>query len=308
MKKRIISIILVVALLVISISTLVACGDAPIADVEKKFIEGMANSITGENLPQVYKYKEKTLGDGFNTYTTVNVLPLMNDGSEDRDLMDQPVLGADGKLQNIMIEITDDYTVKETDDAAKIHDYIKYNAGLSDSGSKNVADIEYLFSSELMKNGKYNNKKQQVSTQAFLDSELFAQYALSTKFAELAFLSFDDLDFTIDEASHTITGEVTNMNFSVKESYFDKLYAEFGDDKVSIFDGAHHVRMEFTSGKLTLVSTYEEVNQGEMFGKPLNVINEVYSFMIAYYGPKIIIPEYTETTDKMPTWTDGTII
>lgn len=306
MKKRIISIVLVVALILVTMSMLTACGDAPIANVEEKFIEGMSASITGLNPPQVYKYKEKMLGDDLFTYTTVNVLPLMNDGKEDKGLKNQPVLGADGKLKNIKVEIIDESTVGKGDN--EIYEYVKYNAGLSESGIKDMTDKEYLFKNKLVGKDKYDKTKQDITTQAFLDSDLFATYALSTKLAELAFLSFDDLDFTIKEASHTIKGEITKLKFSVKDSYFDKLDAEFGDDKVSIFDNANHVGLEFRTGKLSMVTTYEESLQGEMFGSPLYIIKETYSLMITYFGPKIDIPEYAAlNSDKQPTWTNATI-
>ena len=126
-----------------------------------------------------------------------------------------------------------------------------------------------------------------MTAQEYYQSDEFAPYLLSSRLAELAELTVDDMDFSISGAVAEQKVNVINLIFGVKEEYLARYEQKYGEK--SMFDGAKKVSIEIAYDRIAHVIVYTD-EQVEDSGLAVEV--ERYKFEVVYLGPKFDIPAY----------------
>lgn len=174
---------------------------------------------------------------------------------------------------------------------------IEYYAGLSQSSAGGAAE-NYLLERHTDEDGTVTATRQPMTAQEFYDSETFHSYRVDSLLAELTELSFDDMDFTTEDADAESKLHLKTIAFAVKPEYLQSYYEAHGEQ--SMFAGSKYVTIEMAYDRVTQVVIYAEEKEDDNF----SVDQEVYNLRIAYYGPIIQMPSHDQTTDGELVWKD----
>ena len=181
-----------------------------------------------------------------------------------------------------------EYKISVNETHSQPESALQIYCGLSSSVNEGEEAKHYLLTQATGEGGAITTLTRHLMTaQEYYQSDEFAPYLLSSRLAELAELTVDDMDFSISGAVAEQKVNVINLIFGVKEEYLARYEQKYGEK--SMFDGTKKVSVEIAYDRIAHVIVYTD-EQVEDSGLAVEV--ERYKFEVVYLGPKFDIPAY----------------
>ena len=218
------------------------------------------------------------------------------------------------KQVNVLSDIDDDYQtiVDENGDYPTLHIQViekeggaeTYQSvcGVSSGVNKEDESRSYLFKTITNPAKSKLQTKTPMTAKEYYQSEEFRPYTVAEKLRWLDGLTVQDMDFTGKGCGVTKKGNVTKLQFGVRDDFLSRYEAEHGEP--SIFAGAKRVMIEIAYEKISQIVIYVDE---QLAGSSLTAETEAYNFQIVYLGPKFSIPSYNQmdTATGEPVWKDA---
>lgn len=244
-----------------------SCGiEVTAEDSWAQFQSAIEKSLKSE----IYYHKTTRFTDNGNFNTKVNVhCNADNDGL---------IMNPDGSYENFAVYIEEYKDSVITDEIV---------CGISKS-SKGAEDKNVCIKKNY-ENGKYVDADIcEMKAEDFVKSPEFEKYSLKKQLEELKFIEYSDIDFENSEKlSFKKNGTVLHMEFSLKDSYFERYKKTF--NKESVLEGSY-VQIEISYGRIAKIIVYEK----EMLDSNFSAFNEIYRFELVYLGKNIYVPAYDD--------------
>lgn len=270
-NKRIFSALLCFVLLFIEILSFSGCSlnDYSVNELRTDYPKTIDNSLNEE----LYYWKETVNTSEYTSWRTCNVYAEI-------DKKYEIIRDEDGECANMKVEVFDEYNKKSV-----------YKALCGKSSGEN-GEISYLFENDFDESGKaVNFRKTEITPQEYVAGDSFnGKYSLSEMLSEFKYLSVDDMNFDIDNATMEKRGKTIKFAFSVTDEYCERYKTVFG--KLSIFEGSKYAVVEFAYDRFASVVVYAE----EKLGGSIAADKEIYKLETVYYGPIVNIPSYDNDT------------
>lgn len=185
----------------------------------------------------------------------------------------------DGSYRNYAVRIEELYDAKYIDEQFC---GIAYDS--KGNNPKNVRIDKDFSDGELTASRLYEN----VKTEDFIQSEVFAPYTLATQLQELTELTYDDILPNGEKYMFQKTGTVVRMQFSLAPSYFERY--EQQHTTPSMFLGSSYVELELSYDRVAKIIVYQK----DVLDENLNITaySELYRFDLVYLGKNISLPPY----------------
>jgi hypothetical protein len=104
----------------------------------------------------------------------------------------------------------------------------------------------------------------------FLKSDAFAPYSLKAQVEELAALTADDMDFSVDKGESTNQGKLVTLVFAVRQGYLDA-YKAAHEGKPSAFEGTARVEVMLTYDRVQSIALFVPSDVG-IFKSPVQTV------------------------------------
>lgn len=260
--------VLAVALTAVSFSS---CGvSVTPEDAWTQFESAVEKSLKSE----IYYHKTTRFTENGNFNTKVNV----HCNADNEGLIMNP----DGSYQNFAVYI------EEYKDSVMTNAIVCGNSKSSKGGEDKNICVKKNYS-----DGKFVDADiTEMKAEDYVKSPEFEKYSLTKQLQELEFLEYSDIDFEkTEKLSFKKNGTVLLMDFSLKDSYFERYEKSFG--KESVLKGSY-VQVEISYGRIAKVIVYEK----ETLDSNFSSYEEIYRFEVVYLGKNIYVPAYDDEEMK----------
>lgn len=268
MKKKILRCLSAVASAVLLLS-LAGCAQPTPEEFDTMFKTAVENSFKA---PFFY-WKETKVSGKNSEYTSCNVLTALDNKYE-------PVLDESGDYAEVSINIM------KTENEKSVYELYCGKSVSSQGGETR----EMLFTKDIdPETGESANKVTPMTAEEYLKHKDFEAYTLEAKLREVSGLTTADMDLTGDNCGIEKKGNVTKINFTLTDEYFERYESENGEE--SMFKGSKRVEIEMAFERISHIIVYSEE---AIAGTSLTIESEPYKLFIVYLGPKFSIPSYDE--------------
>lgn len=268
MKKRILRSISAV-LLGAFILGFAGCAQPTPEEFDELFKTAIENSF---NAPFFY-WKETYVNGNNSKYTSCNVLTALDNKYE-------PIVDENGDYSEVSINIM------KTENEKSVYELYCGKSASSQGGETK----EMLFTKDINpETGDSVNKVSPMTVEEYLNHKDFEPYTLEAKLKEVSGLTTADMDLTSDKCGIEKKGNVTKINFTLTDEYFERYKKENGEP--SMFEGSKRVEIEMAFERISHIIVYSEE---AIAGTSLTIESEPYKLFIVYLGPKFSIPSYDE--------------
>lgn len=268
MKKRILRSISAV-LLGAFILGFAGCAQPTPEEFDELFKTAIENSF---NAPFFY-WKETYVNGNNSKYTSCNVLTALDNKYE-------PIVDENGDYSEVSINIM------KTENEKSVYELYCGKSASSQGGETK----EMLFTKDINpETGDSVNKVSPMTVEEYLNHKDFEPYTLEAKLKEVSGLTTADMDLTSDKCGIEKKGNVTKINFTLTDEYFERYKKESGEP--SMFEGSKRVEIEMAFERISHIIVYSEE---AIAGTSLTIESEPYKLFIVYLGPKFSIPSYDE--------------
>lgn len=268
MKKRILRSISAV-LLGAFILGFSGCAQPTPEEFDELFKTAIENSF---NAPFFY-WKETYVNGNNSKYTSCNVLTALDNKYE-------PIVDENGDYSEVSINIM------KTENEKSVYELYCGKSASSQGGETK----EMLFTKDINpETGDSVNKVSPMTVEEYLNHKDFEPYTLEAKLKEVSGLTTADMDLTSDKCGIEKKGNVTKINFTLTDEYFERYKKENGEP--SMFEGSKRVEIEMAFERISHIIVYSEE---AIAGTSLTIESEPYKLFIVYLGPKFSIPSYDE--------------
>lgn len=268
MKKRILRSISAV-LLGAFILGFAGCAQPTAEEFDEQFKAAIENSF---NAPFFY-WKETYVNGKNSKYTSCNVLTAL-------DSKYDPILDENGNYAEVSVNIM------KTENEKSVYQIYCGKSASSQGGETK----EMLFTKDINpETGDSVNRVSPMTVEEYLNHEDFEPYTLEAKLKEVSGLTTADMDLTADKCGIEKKGNVTKINFTLTDEYFERYEKENGEP--SMFEGSKRVEIEMAFERISHIIVYSEE---AIAGTSLTIESEPYKLFIVYLGPKFSIPSYDE--------------
>lgn len=274
MNRRALIALGITCLMVLPLS---ACG-TPDGEVRAEFRTAYETAVANSMKADIYYWQETSTRDGETRNREANVYALKDDEGN-------VLTNEDGTYRNHCIFAADRLEGTE------------YYAGASPSAENAGHTQNYLLERRKLEDGTTVSTRCPMTAREFYNSDEFKSFRVDTLLAELAELSFDDMDFTGANADFDSKLYMKTMSFTVKPEYLELYQAAHGEP--SMFAGSEYVVIEMAYDRISQVVIYEAKREDRF-----SIDTERYNLKIAYYGPIIQMPSYDAAADGEPVWKD----
>lgn len=268
MKKRILRSISAV-LLGAFILGFAGCAQPTPEEFDELFKTAIENSF---NAPFFY-WKETYVNGNNSKYTSCNVLTALDNKYE-------PIVDENGDYSEVSINIM------KTENEKSVYELYCGKSASSQGGETK----EMLFTKDINpETGDSVNKVSPMTVEEYLNHKDFEPYTLEAKLKEVSGLTTADMDLTSDKCGIEKKGNVTKINFTLTDEYFERYKKANGEP--SMFEGSKRVEIEMAFERISHIIVYSEE---AIAGTSLTIESEPYKLFIVYLGPKFSIPSYDE--------------
>lgn len=268
MKKKILRSISAV-LLGAFILGFAGCAQPTPEEFDIQFKTAIENSF---NAPFFY-WKETYVNGKNSKYTSCNVLTALDNKYE-------PILDENGDYAEVSINIM------KTENEKSVYQLYCGKSASSQGGEAK----EMLFTKDINpETEKSVNKVTPMTVEEYLNHKDFEPYTLEAKLKEVSSLTTADMDLTADKCGIEKKGNVTKINFTLTDEYFERYEKENGEP--SMFEGSKRVEIEMAFERISHIIVYSEE---PIAGSNMTIETEPYKLFIVYLGPKFSIPSYDE--------------
>lgn len=265
------------------IASLAGCSSSlSTSEIEDAYQTALQNSLSAN----LFYWKETDNRGKVQLYKQVNVLSDMDDRYE-------PVVDANGDYPTLHIQVIEKEGGTET---------FQSICGISSGTGKSDEQKSYLFQTVTNADKSKIQTKTPMTAKEYYQSEAFRPYSVAQKLRWLDGMTVQDMDFSQKGCEITKKGNVVQLQFVLKEDFFNRYEAAHGEP--SIFVGAKRIMIEIAYEKISQIVIYVDE---QMSGSSLTSETEAYKFQIVYTGPKFSIPVYNEVQSSTgePVWKDA---
>lgn len=273
MKKKFLSIFMLLIFVVVFACSLFGCASLTAADGYDNLRKSLQNTLSADNA-HIFYWKESVSSprEGLSNNVVMRKVNVLCDIDRDYDFIKNSDADYDYSGLKLMVTESENDTVNK-----------EVYCGYSSDGVTRLVEWDKSMGT----NGQNKNYKitEGVTARDYVKSEAFAPYTLATILGELDGITAKDIVYDgVSGGGVQRKGHVVTIKCKLSEAYLARYKEQNGKD--SLLDGKY-VTFETCYDRISAIIVYKQESGGGLF----NLEYESYKLEVVYTGPKFDIPK-----------------